>query len=234
MVALNRHAAFDHVETWIFDLDNTLYPARFNLFDQVDVRIGQFIARVLEVDHDEARRVQKHYFRAHGTTLRGLMDHHGVAPADFLEFVHEIDYRPIPPNAELECALGRLPGRKIIFTNGTTDHADRVMDRLGVAHHIDGVFDIVDSDYVPKPEPGAYDAMIARFGIDPHQAVMVEDIARNLAPAAALGMTTVWVRTTSQWGQEGSGDDYVHHVIDDLADWLIAIVDTPRDVARGG
>ncbi len=225
MDASIKDASFDHVETWIFDLDNTLYPARFNLFDQVDVRIGQFIAQVLEIDHDEARRVQKQYFRAHGTTLRGLMDHHGVDPADFLEFVHEIDYHLIPPNAELACALGRLPGRKIIFTNGTTDHADRVMDRLGVAHHIEGVFDIVDADYVPKPEPGPYDTMLSRFGIDPRRAVMVEDIARNLAPAAALGMTTVWVRTTSQWGQQGSGDDYVHHIIDDLADWLIAFVD---------
>ena len=108
MDGLTRRVEFDHVETWIFDLDNTLYPARFNLFDQVDLRIGQFIAEALEVDHDEARRVQKQYFRAHGTTLRGLMDHHGVDPADFLEFVHDIDYRPIPPNAELARALGRL------------------------------------------------------------------------------------------------------------------------------
>lgn len=225
MDAPSTRPEFDHVETWIFDLDNTLYPARFNLFDQVDLRIGQFIAQALAIDHDEARRVQKQYFRAHGTTLRGLMDHHGVAPADFLDFVHDIDYRPIPPNAELSRALGRLPGRKVIFTNGTTDHAHSVMDRLGVAHHIEGVFDIVDADYVPKPEPGPYDTMLARFGIDPRRAIMVEDIARNLAPAAALGMTTVWVRTTSQWGREGSGDDYVHHIIDDLADWLIAFVD---------
>jgi putative hydrolase of the HAD superfamily len=225
MDAPSKRAELDHIETWIFDLDNTLYPARFNLFDQVDLRIGQFIAQALAIDHDEARRVQKQYFRAHGTTLRGLMDHHGVAPADFLHFVHDIDYRPIPPNAELSRALGRLPGRKVIFTNGTTDHAHCVMDRLGVAHHIEGVFDIVDADYVPKPEPGPYDTMLARFGIDPRRAIMVEDIARNLAPAAALGMTTVWVRTASQWGQEGSNDDYVHHIIDDLADWLIAYVD---------
>ena len=223
MDGLTKRAEFDHVETWIFDLDNTLYPARFNLFDQVDVRIGQFIAEALEVDHDEARRVQKQYFRTHGTTLRGLMDHHGVDPADFLDFVHDIDYRTIPPNAELARALGRLPGRKVIFTNGTTDHADRVIDRLGVARHIEGTFDIVDADYVPKPEPGTYDTMLARFGIDPRRAVMVEDIARNLAPAAALGMTTVWVRTDSVWGAEGSESRYVHHVIDDVADWLAGL-----------
>ena len=215
---------FHHVETWVFDLDNTIYPARFNLFDQVDVRIGAFIANLLDLDPVAARRIQKQYFRDHGTTLSGLMQNHGVDPTEFLDFVHDIDVACIPPDPLLNQNLERLPGRKVIFTNGSTGHAENVLDRLGIARHFDGIFDIEAADYVPKPEAAAYRNLIERFRIEPHKAVMVEDLARNLAPAAALGMTTVWVRTDNAWAADGSAEDYVHHVIDDVADWITSLV----------
>jgi putative hydrolase of the HAD superfamily len=214
----------DHVDVWIFDLDNTLYHARHNLFDQVDRRIGLFIEDLLGVDSAEARRVQKAYFRAHGTTLRGLMERHAIDPDVFLDFVHAIDYSPIPRSDGLERALDALPGRKLIFTNGTVEHALRVCERLGVWHHFEAVFDIVASDYVPKPRPEPYARLVARYDFDPRRAALFEDIARNLEPAHALGMTTVWVRTDSAWGGEGADGAHVHHATDDLAAWLEVLV----------
>ena len=226
MTTAARAADFAHVETWVFDLDNTIYPARYNLFDLVDVRIGAFIADLLDLDAVAARCVQKDYFRRHGTTLRGLMLHHGVEPDVFLDYVHDIEVDRLPPSPELGAALDRLAGRKIIYTNGSAAHAERVLERLGVAGHFEGVFDIAAGDYLPKPDPAPYRTLVERFDIAPAAAAMVEDIARNLEPAAALGMTTVWVRTDSDWGREGSGGEYVHHVIDDLAGWLGDLVES--------
>jgi putative hydrolase of the HAD superfamily len=220
---MNRQArlrSVDHVTDWVFDLDNTLYPARCNLFDQVDRRIGLFIEDLLRLDRVAARDLQKRYFREHGTTLRGLMTHHRVDPGAFLHFVHEIDIEPVPPSPELDAALGRLPGRKFIFTNGSVAHADRIMTRLGVARHFDGIFDIVAADYLPKPDPTTYRSMIARHGIDPARAAMIEDLPRNLRPAAALGMTTVLVLTGEEWAMTDEPGDHIHHVTDDLVGWL--------------
>ena len=211
---------FDHVSCWIFDLDNTLYPSACNLFVQVDKNIQQFIMELFEIGPEEARLIQKSYFHEHGTTLNGLMHKHDVAPEEFLDFVHDIDVSPVPPNPALNEALHRLPGRKVIYTNGSVPHAERVTDRLGVTHHFDGVFDIVAADYIPKPQPAPYDVLIERFDIEPERAVMVEDIARNLIPAHALGMTTVWVRSDHHWSGGSEDDPHIHHVIDDLADWL--------------
>src|SRR5215470_11101633 len=150
-LAQPRHLrSVDHVTDWVFDLDNTLYPARCNLFAQVDRRIGLFIEGLLGLEQGPARELQKRYFREHGTTLRGLMTHHGIDPRAFLDFVHEIDLAPVPPSPALDAALAALPGRKFIFTNGSVAHADRVMGRLGVAHHFEGIFDIVAADYLPK------------------------------------------------------------------------------------
>lgn len=217
-------ATLDHVDTWIFDLDNTLYHARYSLWDQVERRIGRFIEGMFGCDAAEARRRQKELFQAHGTTLRGLMDRHGIDPGAFLDYVHDIDYSAIPAAPTLAAALDALPGRKLIFTNGTVDHADKVCGRLGVGHHIEAVFDIVASDYVPKPRAGPYATLIERHDIAPRRAAMFEDMARNLEPAHALGMTTVWVRTDSAWGREGSDGDHVQHVTDDLAHWLDDLV----------
>ncbi len=207
-------------ETWIFDLDNTLYPASCNLFAQVDKHIGEFIAGLLKVDTDEAYRIQKQYFRDYGTSLRGLMIHHRVDPQDFLDFVHAVDVTPVQPSPALEQALGRLPGRKIVFTNGSAKHAENVMARLGVRHRFDAVFDIVAADYFPKPEPFIYDLLVRRHWIDPRQAVMVEDLAKNLLPAHEMGMATVLVRHAADWAQDGADAAHVHHATDDLVAWL--------------
>jgi putative hydrolase of the HAD superfamily len=222
-----RASTLLEAETWIFDLDNTLYPASCNLFAQVDTHIGEFIARLLKIDADEAYRIQKQYFHDYGTSLRGLMLHHQVDPAFFLEFVHAIDVSPVQPSPVLEQALGRLPGRKIVFTNGSAKHAENVMARLGVSHRFDAIFDIVAADYFPKPEPFVYDILVRRHWIDPKRAVMVEDLAKNLLPAHQMGMTTVLVRTEAEWAQDGIGGTHIHHVTDDLVAWLGGIIDMP-------
>ncbi|MBL6958164.1 MAG: pyrimidine 5'-nucleotidase [Rhodospirillales bacterium] len=210
-------------EAWIFDLDNTLYPASCNLFAQIDVRMRDFIADYLDLDPDEAYRVQKQYFSEYGTTLRGLMHRHDMDPGPFLDHVHDIDLSPVLSNPELEQALATLPGRKLIFTNADSGHAHRVMEKLGVRHHFDEIFDIIGADYVPKPEPQIYHMLVDNYGLDPAKSVMVEDIARNLEPAAALGMTTIWVKTDTRWGTEGFDKAFVHHEVDDLAGWLIGV-----------
>jgi putative hydrolase of the HAD superfamily len=211
---------WDRIAVWVFDLDNTLYPAACKLFDQVDRRMGAFIAEEFDLDADTARRMQKRYFHEDGTTLRGLMRHHGTDPTRFLDYVHEIDLTAMPADPLLEAALGRLPGRKLVFTNGSAAHADRVLGKLGIAEHFEAVVDIVASDYVPKPEPAAYDRLVERFSIDPSRAVMVEDIAANLEPAHRLGMTTVWLRHADDWAHRPVDHPFVDHVIADLPAWL--------------
>ena len=210
---------------WVFDLDNTLYPAACNLFLQVDRRIQRFIMDLFGAGPDEARTIQKSFFHEYGTTLNGLMKNHGVDPEEYLHYVHDIDVTPVPPNPALDCVLKRLPGRKLVYTNGSVPHARRVMDRLGVTHHFDGVFDIVAADYVPKPEASAFDAFVQKYEIEPARAVMLEDIARNLAPAHARGMTTVWLRSDHHWSGGDENDPHIHHAIDDLVDWLTEVAE---------
>jgi putative hydrolase of the HAD superfamily len=212
----------DHIDTWIFDLDNTLYPAACNLFAQIDVRMTAFIAETLDVDPVEARRLQKSYFHEHGTTLNGLMTLHGIAPADFLEYVHDIDLSAVAAAPELEQRLAGLPGCKIVFTNGSQAHAERVLDRLGVGHHFRDIFDIHAAAYVPKPSAETYAGLISRFSVDPARAIMFDDLSRNLLPAHRLGMTTVWVDTASEWSRAPEPDDSSHidYVCDDLLGFL--------------
>ncbi len=224
---------FDHVRHWVFDLDNTLYPARYRLFDQIDVRMGEYISRLFGIDPTEARRIQKDYFYRYGTTLRGLMRNHGTDPEEFLAFVHDIDYSHIRPDPHLDSALAALPGRKWVFTNGTVAHAEAVMDRLGISRHIDEVFDITHSGYTPKPFPEAYHAFVARTGVHPQRAAMFEDIARNLEQPHEMGMMTVLVDHPDNVDgccindRHGDRDaEYVHHVTDDLGSFLAAIVNT--------
>ena len=212
------------VETWIFDLDNTLYPASCDLFSQLDRRIRAFIQDLLDLGDADARAVQRRYIHEHGTTLRGLMDNHGVEPDTFLSYVHQVDLSPVPAAPALSEALDALDARKLIYTNATVAYSERVLERLGIARHFEAIFDIVAADYRPKPEPESYRRLIERYGIDPARAVLVEDIARNLTPAAELGMTTVWVAQESEWSSAGAREDCVHHVIDDLATWLGALV----------
>ncbi len=210
----------DHIETWIFDLDNTLYPASCRLFDQVDRLMGTFICEFLQLEPAEARALQKRYLREFGTTMRGLMVNHECPPERFLEAVHAIDYSPVRPDPRLGLALERLPGRKLIFTNGSVAHAERVMDRLGVARQFSGIFDIVAAGYWPKPELAAYEGLMRVHKIAPARAALIEDLPRNLVPAAALGMTTVLVKTDSEWAQEAVEGDHIHHVTEDLPAWL--------------
>ena len=213
-----------HVDTWVFDLDNTLYSARHSLFDQVEVRITQYVERFLELDRAQAKTLQKQYFLEHGTTLNGLVSLHGCEPQDYLAFVHDIDYSLIPEDPELDAALSRLPGRKLIFTNGDVPHAERAMERLGVAHHFEAVFDIVASDYIPKPEPSVYDVLLERHGIHGPRAAFFEDIARNLRPAKERGMTTVWIEGESSYARSGIDDGHIDHRAVELTPWLTALL----------
>ncbi|MGI9387304.1 MAG: pyrimidine 5'-nucleotidase, partial [Methyloligellaceae bacterium] len=191
--------ALDHIEAWAFDLDNTLYPSSCNLFAQVDVRITDYIAGHLDITADEARALQKNYFRSYGTTMRGLMTEHGVDPDHFLDYVHRIDHSPVQAAPALDDALTRIAGTKYVFTNASVAHAESVMNRLGVAHHFEDIFDIAAAAYQPKPHPDFYDGFLARHGIAPRSAVLLDDMAKNLQPAHERGMTTVWVRTDSRW-----------------------------------
>jgi putative hydrolase of the HAD superfamily len=206
--------------TWIFDLDNTLYPAACDLFAQIDVKMGAYISELLSCDLTEARRVQKDYFHEYGTTLAGLMRHHEVDPHDYLDYVHDIDVSVVMPDERMARALEVLPGRKIVYTNGSDGHARRVMERLGITHLFEGIFDVLASDFIPKPDPGAFSAMVEAYAIDTGDAVMVEDLAKNLLPAHELGITTVWVPTTSEWSRAGADGGFIDHVAEDLSAWL--------------
>ena len=177
---------FSRVDTWVFDLDNTLYPHHLNLWQQVDDRIRDYIAKYLDIAHDEAFRLQKDYYRRYGTSMRGLMTEHGMKPDDFLDFVHEIDHSPLTPDPALGAALETLPGRKLILTNGTRKHADAVMRRLDIHGHFEDVFGIIEAELEPKPSAKTYERFLARHGVDPSRSAMFEDLARNLAvPHAA-------------------------------------------------
>ena len=211
-------------ETWVFDLDNTLYPETCRLFDQVDKNITRFIMQFLGLEWDDAYGLQKGYFRQYGTTMNGLMTLHDADPHEFLEFVHDIDLSPVDKNPRLDMVLAKLPGRKIIFTNGSVAHAEGVMGALGIAHHFEAIFDIVASDYRPKPDRNAYDKFVADHNVNPNRAVMVEDMARNLAPAHEMGMTCVWITSDNDWAKAGQDGDHVHHVVDDLTQWLETVV----------
>ena len=221
---------FSHVDTWVFDLDNTLYPHDLNLWQQIDERIREYVAQYLKVGKEEAFRVQKDFYTRHGTTMNGLMREHGMSPDDYLAFVHQIDHSPLEPNAALGAAIEQLPGRKLILTNGTRAHADAVMKRLDIHHHFEDVFDIIAAELEPKPSLRTYERFLEQHGVDPQKSAMFEDLARNLEAPHGLGMTTVLVvpavgREVIREGWELLGRDaaYVDHVTDDLAGFLAAI-----------
>lgn len=220
---------FSHVETWVFDLDNTLYPAECNLFAQIDLKMTQFVSRMLSVGPQEARRIQKLYYAEYGTTLSGLMNVHGMKPKDFLDFVHDIDLTPLDQAPDLAAAISALPGRRFIFTNGSRKHAERVAGRMKIDHLFDDVVDIEASLFTPKPSLAAYERFLTRTGAIPSRSAMFEDISRNLEPAAQLGFTTVLVRSPMDWGGEptvvrpagpGEHPPHVHHATDDLDSFL--------------
>ena len=213
----------DHIDSWIFDLDNTLYPASANLFSQIDVKMGAYIQNLLNVDQPEAHRIQKQLFHSHGMTLPGLMANHGVDPHHFLGQVHDVDVDVVTPHPELADLIARLPGRKFVFTNADAPYAERVLARLGLSQSFDALHDIHALDYVPKPQAPAYASMCTTHGIDPTRAVFVEDMARNLVPAKAIGMTTVWIDNGSEQGP-GEQRDHIDYTIPDVGSWLAEVV----------
>jgi putative hydrolase of the HAD superfamily len=231
---------FDHVDAWVFDLDNTLYPASSRLFDQIDAKITAYIADRYGIDGLSARALQKYYYRTHGTTLRGLMAEDGLDPDGFLAFVHDIDHSVLVPAPELAAAIARLPGRRYVLTNGSRRHAESVAARLGLLELFDDVFDIAAAEFVPKPDRLAYEAFLRRHSIVPEKAAMFEDLSKNLVVPHTLGMRTVLVTA-----KEGEPDDmerltapddakaapHVDHVTDDLTGFLTALAIVAADLA---
>lgn len=222
------------VETWVFDLDNTLYPPTSDLFPKVSRRMGSYIVERFGLPWDEARALQRELFLSHGTTMAGLVKLHGIDPDDYLTYVHDVDLSDIPDDPVLDGLLARLPGRKLIYTNGSTGHAERVSKHLGIDHHFEGCFDIVASEFRPKPNGDAFDTFLSRFGVDPSRAAMVEDMAKNLVPAKARGMATIWIKSDSPVSGAESDLEHIDHAIDDLNAFLNALLastdrkDTPQ------
>ncbi|MGI9439863.1 MAG: pyrimidine 5'-nucleotidase [Parvibaculales bacterium] len=231
---------FQKIDSWVFDLDNTLYSLHYNLFAQVDVKMTRFIEKRLNVDYQQARYLQKLYLRDYGTTLAGLMHKHNIEPDAFLEFVHDIDVSVLPPDPDLRGAIAKLPGRKFIFTNGTAIHAERVASQLGLRDVFDDVFDIRAANYIPKPNAHIYPHMLAHFSLAPSRTAFFEDMARNLAPAHDLGMATILVQhvnAANELDKEAENKiglkmpenhilpDYVHHHTPDLKQFLAAIIE---------
>jgi putative hydrolase of the HAD superfamily len=223
--------SFAHIDSWVFDLDNTLYPHHVNLWQQVDARINQFVGSWLNISSEDARVLQKDYYRRFGTTMRGMMTLHGVHADDYLAYVHKIDHSPLQPNPAMGEAIANLPGRKLILTNGSVDHVDAVLERLGLSTHFDGVFDIIAAELEPKPAPQTYQKFLALHSVDPTRAAMFEDLSRNLVVPHQLGMTTVLVVPDGSkevmredWELEGRDAVHVDHVTDDLTGFLRGLV----------
>lgn len=229
MKILPKWADFDHIDTWIFDLDNTLYPAHTNLFAKIDKKMGEFVSDFLGVDLPEAKIVQKKYFHEHGTTLNGLMRNHNMDPQDFLDYVHDIDVTDLAAAPELSGALEELNGRKIIFTNGSHYHATNVASQLGINHHFEHIFDIVAADYKPKPDMGVYEKLVKELDIDPEKAVLFEDMAKNLAPAREMGMMTVWLPNEEHWSHETAEKGHIQYSTENLAEWLHGLLKDKAD-----
>ncbi|KQT53897.1 MULTISPECIES: pyrimidine 5'-nucleotidase [unclassified Aureimonas] len=223
-------ADFAHVRDWVFDLDNTLYPRRTDLFAQIDVRMTEFVADLLKLSRDEARLVQKGFYRDYGTTLRGLMTVHDIDPDAFLQYVHDIDYSGLVADPALGEVIKALPGRKFIFTNGDRGHAERTARALGILDHFEDIFDIVAAGLNPKPAAATYDLFVGRHGIEPARAAMFEDLARNLIVPKRLGMRTILVVPPALeellgdvWEHEGREGEHIDFITDDLATFLTRI-----------
>jgi putative hydrolase of the HAD superfamily len=215
---------FRHVKNWIFDLDNTLYCAGNGIFAQIESRMTDYVMAFLKLPREDAFARQKDLYRRYGTTLNGLMREHGAAPDDYLHYVHDIDLSGLLPDAGLAQEIEKLPGRRFVFTNGCRDHAGRILDRLGMTQLFDAVWDIRTIDFQPKPAPEAYRCVVAASGLVCEQAAMFDDLPHNLAPARALGMTTIWLKSDTPWGKHTAQMDVapggIDHQTDDLTRFL--------------
>ncbi|MCK0141946.1 pyrimidine 5'-nucleotidase [Aliiroseovarius sp. F20344] len=205
---------FSHVSHWVFDLDNTLYPPRVRLFDQIEVRMTNWVMQELGVDRDEADRLRNEYWRDHGTTLAGLMRLHDVDPAPYLHDVHDISFDALEPDPALASQISNLPGRKIVYTNGTAPYAEQVLSARGLSGLFDAVYGVEHAEFHPKPDRAAFEAVFARDGVKTEAAAMFEDDPRNLAVPHALGMKTVHV------APEPEPAEHIHHHTDDLTAFL--------------
>ncbi|MCX5520772.1 pyrimidine 5'-nucleotidase [Kaistia defluvii] len=222
-------ARFAGIRAWVFDLDDTLYPHHTGLFEQVSERILLYVERQLSCGREQALAVRADFCRRHGTTLRGLIVEHGIDPAPFLDFVHDIDHSKLEADPALVATIERLPGRRFVLTNGSQDHAERILARLGFRDPFDDIFDIIRADFVPKPHPDTYARFLGRNGIDPASAAMFEDLPRNLEVPKSLGMATVLVvpRGTAEAPVEAwearANTAHIDHQTDDLPAFLARI-----------
>lgn len=212
-----------HIETWIFDLDLTLYGPEHNIMQQVRDRIALFVEDYFEIDSEAAHKIRHAYWKSYGTTLGGLMAEHGVDLHKYLDFVHDVDLSLLKPCDRLRAGIEALPGRKLIFTNADAPYAQRVLAIRGLDDLFEGLYDIHQMEHRPKPKPESYDRFCAHFGINPATALFVEDSAHNLEPAKAIGMTTVWINHATDSESSGDTPHYVDHEITDVADWLHSI-----------
>ncbi len=213
---------FRHIDTWLFDLDNTLYDASTGVFDQIIERMTLYVCNLLGVSREEAHALRRGYWEKYGTTLYGLMQEHRIDPQDFLSFSHDVDISAVPQCETIKEKLGGLPGRKIIFTNSSRAFAERMTRHLGIDGHFESTFSIESADFVPKPNPETYRAIIEKFSFDPKRAAMFDDMQVNLKTAAEQGMTTVWI-DCGEPGEGASGGalpSHIHHKTEKLADWL--------------
>ncbi len=212
-----------HISAWIFDLDNTLYPAAADLFGPIQQRMTDYIVRLTGLSPHEAAQLRQGYFQAHGTTLAGLMAEHGVDPHDFLDDVHDVEMDVLEHNAPLAAHIAKLPGRKLVFTNGDLPYASRVLDRLGLGDSFEGVHDIHAMALQPKPAASAYVGLCQTHGLDPARSLFADDMARNLAPAKAIGMTTLWIDNGSEQHPD-SDRSFIDYTTDDLTGWLAGVL----------
>jgi putative hydrolase of the HAD superfamily len=215
-----QHPDFRHVTTWVFDLDNTLYPPSARLFDQIEVKMTDWVMARLQVDRDHANHLRQHYWSLYGTTLAGLMAEHAIQPGDYLASVHDIDFAALTPDPLLLTRLAALPGRRIVHTNADAPYARRVLAARGMTGLFDAVYGVEETLFRPKPEAAAFDAVLAADGFDPTRAAMFEDDPRNLAVPHALGMRTVHI------APERLEAPHIHHHAEDLTDFLGRITET--------
>ena len=208
------------IKYWLFDLDNTLYSGDTKVFDQVDKKMSKFISEKLKVSEEEAKKIQKNYFHEYNTTLNGMIKNHDIDATEFLEFVHDVNLDFLKKDEFLGNQINKLNGKKIIFTNGSKAHAANVTEKIGIDKLFDGVFDIVDSDFYPKPSIEPYKKIIENYNIEPEYCIFFEDIARNLKPAHELGMKTVWIENKEPWAAEYSDAKFINYRTDNLANFL--------------
>lgn len=204
---------------WVFDLDNTLYPPQSQLFEQINTRMSAYIMRALGLDRQSADALRHDYWQRYGTTLAGLMQEHGMDPDPYLVDVHDICFDILDPAPELRRAIGALPGRRIVYTNGSAPYAEQVLAARGLSGIFHAVYGVEHAEYHPKPQANAFHAILKRDGIHPDSAVMFEDDVRNLMVPHDIGMATVHV------APDPDPHDHIHHHTDDLAAFLEAILD---------